>query len=110
MITITKTITQPIEVIEAFADNLGYQSMVANPESVATPNSETGALEYNDVPRSIANPQTKLEYVSEKFDAMAALWFSQFAEKTARRTAEETVKATVAATESAIRATITTII
>ncbi len=110
MITITKTITQPIEVIEAFADSLGYQSVVANPAYSVTIDEETREFTSNGEPQTIANSQTKLEYVSERFDAMASKWFAQFSERNARQEAENTIKATVEATEQAIKASISTII
>lgn len=110
MITITKTITQPIEAIEAFADNFGYQTVIANPAFAVVMDEVSGEPVSNGEPQTIPNPQTKLEYVSERFDDMATKWFSQFAERTARQDAESTVMATVAATEAAIRSTINTTI
>jgi len=132
MITITKKITQPEEVINEFADNLGYQTKVENPDHVPAQGSEKivdpewvkpdDFDEMNDVPpmvdnpdyvpavgeRIIDNPQTRVEFVSEKFDDMAAQWFSQFAERNATREAQATIKATVEATKDAIKGSIST--
>lgn len=132
MITITKTITQPEEIINEFADNLGYQSVVKNPDYKPAEGSELiqdpnwvepeGFDPVNDraplVPNPdykpavgepvITNPQTRIEFVSEMFDEMASTWFSQYAERNARRAAEDTVKQTVAATKQAVKATIST--
>jgi len=131
-VSITKTITQPEEVINEFADNLGYQSKIENPDHVPAQGAEkiidpewvkpADFNEMEDMPqmidnpdyvpavgeRIIDNPQTRVEFVSEKFDDMAALWFSQFAERNATRAAKETIKQTVEATKTAIRETITT--
>lgn len=102
---ITKSIEQPIEVIEEFADNLGYQSVIHNPGYFPAVG-DTPAVGTPTLP----NPETKLEFVSRKFDENATAFFGQFAEREARRASESTIAATVDATKAAIAATITTVI
>ena len=99
-ITINKSITQPEEVINEFADNLGYQAKVVDPNWSGDPTV--------DSPEVIDNPKSRTEFVSELFDDTASGWFSQFAERNARKSAEETIKQTVEATKSAVKQTITT--
>ena len=133
MITITKTITQPEEVIGQFADDLGYQEVVPNPDYVPAQGSETiqdpaweqpadfspidGVVPQVPNPDyvaqvgepTIANPQSRTEFVSEKFDDFVSdKFFGQFARRNAERAAQETIKQTVEATKEAIKATITT--
>lgn len=91
--TVTATITYPTTEIEAFADRLGYSSQVPNPD-----------FDEND-PNSVAhidNPQTKIEFVGEKFKENAAEWFAQFAQKDAEAAARQQTKAVKAAVASAI--------
>ena len=123
--TITKTITQPEEVINEFADNLGYQTIVTNPNYVPAQGSEQivdpawtapeNADPLTEAPpmipnpdhvpavgeQMIDNPQTRLEFVSEKF-------FGQFAKRNAERLKMEEAKAVAKQTVDAIKATITT--
>lgn len=106
MATITKTINQPDEVINAFADDLGYQEVLPNPaysESIVD-----GQIVGNGEPQTIPNPINRTEFVSERFDEVASAWFSQFAERDARLASEGTIKQTVDATKAAIKSTIST--
>lgn len=134
-VTIKKTITQPEAAINAFADSLGYQEVIANEsyepavgsKQIVDPEWERPAdWEVTDeepmvdnpdhVPevgtKTIPNPETRTEFVSRKFDAVAAEWFSQFAERDATVAAEavkkETIKQTVEGTKAAIKQTIST--
>lgn len=111
MITITKTITQPEEVINTFADRLGYQSQIPNPDYVAA---ELDPVTFKEITPAVgeptlSNPQTRLEYVSERFDDFVAdKFFGQFAERDAIRQKMEEAKAVKTATVEAIKATIVT--
>jgi hypothetical protein len=133
-ITITKTITQPEDVINQFADDLGYQTIVVNPDFVEAQGSEQivdptweQPADFNPmtdttpmvpnpdyVPqvgeRTMPNPQSRVEFVSEKFDDFVSdKFFGQFARRNAERAALATVEQTVTATKEAIKATIVTI-
>lgn len=97
-LTITKTITQPEEVIAGFAADLGYLTDIPN-----------GAyVEGGSEPQSIPNPQTPVDFVSEQFDIMVTDWFTQFAKRNALRDAEAAVEASVETQKEAIKATIQT--
>jgi len=132
MTKITKTINQPTERVEWFADQLGYQTVVTNldykeavgSEIINDPSGATETVEgLGEVPkqvpnpdyvaavgeRTIENPQSRTDFVSEKFDDMTAVWFSQFAHRDATRAALAGVEVTVAATKAAIRNTIMTV-
>ena len=131
--TITKTITQPEEVINEFADNLGYQTIVTNPNYVPAQGSEQivdpawtapeNADPLTEAPpmipnpdhvpavgeQMIDNPQTRLEFVSERFDEFVSeKFFGQFAKRDAERLKMEEAKAVAKQTVDAIKATITT--
>jgi hypothetical protein len=119
--TISKTITQPVDVINEFADNLGYMSTVSNPDYVPAqglelmrdPNDpEQMILNPEYVPAvgepTMDNPMSRVEFVSMKFDEMASDWFAQFARRNAERTVREQIEQTVVATKEAIKATIAT--
>lgn len=132
MIQITKTITQPLEVIEDFADKLGYPVKVINDDYVAPVGSPqiqdptwvqpddfdpiTDAIPMIDNPDhvpavgtpTVDNPLSKKEWVSLKFDEMAAKWFSQFAERDALKAAQAQAKVVAEQTEQAVRASINT--
>lgn len=110
-ITITKTITQPEEVINAFADNLGYQAVVTNPEyTPAQYDAETMEIIVPAVGEPTKpNPQTRLQFVSEKFDDLVSdKFFGQFARRDAERLKAEEAKILAQQTVEAIKATIVT--
>lgn len=132
-ITITKTITQPEEVINEFADNLGYQTVVPNPDYVPAQGSEmmvdpewtqpegfdpmtdeTPMVPNPDyVPQvgepTMPNPQSRLEFVSEKFDDFVSdKFFGQFARRNAEREAKALIEERIVQTKEAIKATIVT--
>lgn len=133
MVKITKTIEQPEEVINTFADRLGYQEMVVNPDYVPAQGSETiqdpewvkpeGFDEMVDtipqvpnpdyVPavgeKMMTNPQSRTDFVSEKFDEFVSeQFFGQFARRDAERDAEQLIRTKVEETKAAIKASITT--
>lgn len=131
-ITITKTITQPEEVVNLFADDLGYQTMVVNPDYVAGQGSPTMQdpdwvqpedfdLMTEEIPqvpnpdyvaevgeRMIENPQSRADFVSDKFDEMLIDWLTQFAERNAVREATRLAKEQVVARKGELKATIVT--
>jgi len=110
-ITITKTITQPEEVINQFADDLGYQTVVANPDYIPaeydmdTMEETTPAVGEQTLP----NPQSREDFVSEKFDEFVSeKFFGQFAKRNAERLKAEEAKELTKQTVAAIKATIVT--
>lgn len=131
-ITITKSITQPEEIVNLFADDLGYQTMVVNPDYVAGQGSETMqdpeweqpedfdpmTGEIPQVPnpdyvaqvgeQMIENPMTRSEFVSMKFDEMLTDWLTQFAERNALRAATAHTKEQVKLQKEALKETIVT--
>lgn len=110
-ISITKTITQPEEVINAFADRLGYQAQVQNPSHIpAKLNMDTGEILTPAVgDPTVTNTQTKHEFVSERFDDFVSeKFFGQFAEQDAIKQKLQEAKAVKTATVAAIKATIVT--
>jgi hypothetical protein len=122
MITITKTITQPEEVITQFADDLGYQTVVTVPEEELpaqvevqqenhiTKEMETVLTYPEGTEFTKPNPQTRLEFVSEKFDDFVSdKFFGQFARRDAERAARQMVEDTVIQTKEAIKETIVTL-
>jgi hypothetical protein len=109
--TLTKTITQPEEVITAFANDLGYQEHVANPDYIPAVQLDEDSEEVTVVvgEPTIANPQTRLEYVSEEFDDfMATEFLGKFAKRNAERAKLDEAKVMTKATIEAIKSTITT--
>lgn len=113
MISITKTITQPEEVINAFADDLGYQTVIPNPEYIPAVYEDVTLVELTPAvgEPTIPNPQSRIAFVSDRFDEFVSeKFFGQFAERNARRDAESIIKATVEATKEAVKATITTVV
>lgn len=103
-----KTFEQPDEVIKAFADDLGYQEKVLNPEYEVTVNQETGETTENDKPRTIDNLQTRQQFVSEKCDELIANWLMQYAERNALRNATAQVKEGVNTQRKALAGSIVT--
>ena len=107
-ITITKTIVQPTEVIESFADRKGYMSEIHNPAYVVEID-EDGNMTNNGEAVTLTNPQTKQEYVSELFDEFVAKeFFGVFATEDAKKQKMAEAKAAADATVEAIKATIST--
>ena len=107
-ITITKTITQPQEVIENFADRKGYMSEIHNPAYVVEID-EDGNMTNNGESVTISNPKTKIEFVSDLFDEFIAKeFFGVFATEDAKKQKMAEAKAAADATVEAIKATIST--
>ena len=128
LITLTKTITQPLEAIEAFADKKGYQSKVPNPdyvEAVGSPTiddttqtpDEMGI--YPQIPnpdyvpavgeRIIDNPVTRTQFVSDLFDDFVSRnFFGVFAIDEEKKAREEEAKVAAEARIQAIKASIKT--
>lgn len=111
MITITKTITQPEEVINQFADDLGYQTVVPNPDYVpAEYNMET----FEEITPAVGEPtvpntQSRVDFVSEQFDEFVSeKFFGQFAKRNAERIKAEEAKELTKQTVAAIKSTIVT--
>ena len=130
METITATITYPLEQIEAFADRLGYQTVVKNEnyvpevgspqivdptwEQPADFNPITGTTPMVDNPDyvpavgtpTIDNPEDRVAFVKRMFKAHSVAWFTQFAavdaEAAARAQKEAALTQTKAAVEKAI--------
>jgi hypothetical protein len=110
-ITITKTITQPEAVINQFANDLGYQEQVANPDYIpAEFNAETMEETKAAVGEpTLPNKQSRTDFVSEKFDEFVAeQFFGQFAKRNAERLKAEEAKELTKQTVAAIKATIVT--
>ena len=115
-ITITKTITQPEAIINQFADDLGYQEQVANPDFVPaefTEYMEDGTVNPDYVnpvgEATVPNKQSRTDFVSEKFDEFVAeQFFGQFARRNAERLKAEEAKELTKQTVAAIKATIVT--
>jgi len=106
--TITKTITQPTEAIENFADRKGYMSEIHNPEYVADLDKD-GNVTDNNKPATIANPQTKQEFVSKLFDEFVAKeFFGVFAEQDAVSAKLAEAEALATSAIEAIKSTIVT--
>ena len=110
-ITITKTITQPEAVINQFADDLGYQEQVANPDYVpAERNMETlEEIKPAVGEPTVANTQSRTDFVSERFDEFVAeQFFGQFAKRNAEQAKMVEAKELTKQTVDAIKATIVT--
>jgi hypothetical protein len=109
--SITKTITQPEAVITQFANDLGYQEQVANPDYVSAEyNMETMEETTPAVGEpTIANTQSRLEFVSADCDQFLAKdYFGRFAKRNAERAKMAEAKELTEATIAAIKSTITT--
>jgi hypothetical protein len=103
LITINASLTYPLSELEKFADNRGYQSVIANPDYVATFDLETGKQTDNGLPQTLPNPETRTEFVKRWFKDQAvtlfAVDFKRDAEAQARDMAkqlEEVAKAQLA--------------
>tara|TARA_R110000782_G_scaffold218580_1_gene305967 strand:- start:93 stop:443 length:351 start_codon:yes stop_codon:yes gene_type:complete len=109
--SITKTITQPEAVITQFANDLGYQEQVANPDYVpAEYDTETMEETTPAVGEpTIANTDTRLQFVKDKFDDFVSKeFFGQFAKRNVERAKMAEAKELTEATIAAIKSTITT--
>ena len=109
MIQIIKTITQPEEVINAFADSKGYQEQIANPDYVSTTNfdGEEDVVTGEGEP-TMDNPMTRTEYVSALFDKFALDLFAANADVQIDKELAVIAKAQKAQARQAIAATIAT--
>lgn len=132
MKTIIKTITQPEEVIDAFADSKGYQARIKNEDYIPA----QGAEEIQDpewempedfnevtgerptVPNpdyipavgepTIDNPISRVEYVSALFDQFALGLFATKAESDIRKAKNAEAEAEIQAVKEQLAQTITT--
>ena len=102
---------QPVAVIDQFADDLGYQTVKANPDyvpaeyDVDTMEETTPAKGEQTVP----NDQTREQFVAEKHrEFNAEQFFGQFAKRNAERLKAEEAKELTKQTVAAIKATIVT--
>lgn len=111
-ITLTASITYPVENIEKFADNRGYQGKVKNPDYVPPVGKEFLVEEDGVTPQvdadgnfvvnpeyvpavgtsMIDNPQTRIEFVKEWFKAQAVELFAVDFKKDAQIQGQEVVK------------------
>lgn len=91
--TISASITYPTSEIEAFADRLGYFPEVMNPAYSETVEDD-GTITDNGEPRTIPNPQDKIEFVKEKWLTAQSDWFGQFIDKDEQNLALQTAKTT----------------
>lgn len=92
METITASITQPRENIEAFADENGYMSKVEDP---------------NDFTKLIDNPEDRITFVMNLFKQHALKLFIASAENRITRAKQDEAKTEIAAHKEALAATIT---
>ena len=102
---------QPTSVIDNFADELGYQEQIANPDFVpAERDMETMEETKPAVGEpTVPNNQTREEFVAEKHrDFNAEQFFGQFAKRNAERLKAEEAKELTKQTVAAIKATIVT--
>ena len=99
--TITASITYSTAEIEAFADRLGYQTVIANPDYKASMG-EDGVLTDNGESPTLDNPETRLEFVKRMFKALAVTYFTQFAERDAEAAAKTQKEQTVAVVKQAV--------
>lgn len=111
-ITLTASITYPIENIEKFADNRGYQGKVKNPDYVPAVGKEFLVEEDGITPQvddegnfvknpeyvpavgenMIDNPETRVEFVKKWFKAQAVELFAVDFKKDAQRQAAQMVE------------------
>ena len=102
---------QPTSVINNFADDLGYQEQVANPDyvpaefDIKTMEETKAAVGEPTVP----NDKTREEFVAEKHrDFNAEQFFGQFAKRNAERAKAEEARELTKQTVAAIKASIVT--
>lgn len=104
-ITLTASITYPLAEIEKFANNRGYQEVVANPAYVVTTN-EDGTITDNGEPRTIPNTQTRIEFVKEWYKKQAVEMFSIDYKRTAEVEAKKAADVAAQAAKDALDAAI----
>ncbi len=78
METITATITYPLESIEAFADRLGYNTAIINPDFEDTTSDTDTEATTNGEPQTVPNPEDRVAFVKRKFKEQAVGYFTQF--------------------------------
>jgi len=83
MAKFTLTFEQPDELIEAFANDLGYQEKVHDPDF-------NGATESGEVP-VIDNPKSREVYLGEEAVTLLSVWQMQFSERNALQASKEQV-------------------
>lgn len=92
LITLTATITYPLEQIEKFADNRGYQTVIANPAYESKFDPETTTHTDNGEPQTLPNPQTRTDFVKEWFKTQAVDMFAVDFKRDAEAQAREIAK------------------
>lgn len=115
LITINASLTYPLEQLEKFADNRGYQTVIVNQNYVPASGSETiddttaepvenpmGVMVYPQIPNpdyvaavgtpTILNPQTRIDFVKEWFKGQAVTLFAVDYKKDAEAQAREIAK------------------
>jgi hypothetical protein len=97
---LTKTITQPEAVINAFANDLGYQEKVQDPNYTVK--------DEMDTPPIVDNPQSRIEFVSDKFDELTVEWLSKFAERNLRKVTEDSIRENMVLAKTEIKKTLST--
>lgn len=117
LITITASLTYPLLELEKFADNRGYQTVVANPNYLPASGSETiddttaakvestsmpGVMVYPQIPNpdyvaevgtpTVPNPKTRIDFVKEWFKGQSVTLFAVDYKKDAEAQAREMAK------------------
>ena len=123
--TITASITYPVDEINAFADKLGYQTVVANPDYVPSvggeempdPAFEGDVIDAPQIPNpdyvpavgepTMDNPESREEFVKRLFKGVATKWFTQFAERDITRAKQQEAQEAIEQVKSNIEAAIT---
>lgn len=130
-ITVNASITYPTENINAFADDLGYPTIVSNPSYAPAQGAPTindpdhtppegydpAAYEWPQVPNpdyvaavgepTMSNPESRVDFVKRHFRAMATNWFTQFAERNITRQKQAEATAEIAQVKAGVEAAIT---
>lgn len=91
LITINASLTYPLEQLEKFADNRGYQTVIANPAYQMTAN-EDGTITSNGLEATLPNPQNRIEFVKEWFKKEAVTLFAVDFKRDAQVQAQELAK------------------
>lgn len=91
-VTITATITQPVENIEAFADAIGYFEVVEDP---------------NDPNQTIPNPESKQDFVKRVFLEHSVTWFTKVGVTAIQQAKMDEAESEAEAYRQTIRDTIT---
>lgn len=107
--TFTASITYPAADVEAFADQLGYQTQVENPDYIPSDFNPDTMEEVTPAVGSptISNPETREDYVKRLFKDMVVSWFTQFAERNISQAKAAEARETVETLKEQIRASIT---